>query len=415
MILGLHHFLFMMLALTVTCSPAVSEVPGDAAGNTATPIRVVEIDRGHSWVSPYWGYNAPKLVFDGRAYYTAGLWGAKPESAEALLYKYEGATWRKGAQLSNVYQPITMVVDRAGRLIIAHTEQSAPLRIYRSITPGDIVDLERLPSPPDMENAYYISIAIQNEVLFLAYISTPNYSMFLQALNLTSLQWTPSRLVCQGQTEKKPKTAWTYPILYPTEEGLHLVASNSPDGGEGNTYNQVWHLFYVKDAAEPSVCEMVADSPVGHNAFAMDFLADKQGRCHLLFNWNQHVYGDPLPAGMSEAGLYYAWRDPATEKWRETRLGPVSTAGFLELGEELVVVTAQNGIYRLNSREQNSETGTTLWEPDSIAGIPGFIDTLSRASGSVSPEGVALVMDSLLPDEREQSQTRILWSVIPEK
>lgn len=415
MTLGLYRFLLMTLALTIPCNLAASEALADATGSTTASIRVVEIARGHSWVSPYWGYNAPKLVFDGKAYYTAGLWGAKPESAKALLYKYEGATWRKGARFSNVYQPITMAVDRTGRLIIAHAEQSAPLRLYRSKTPGDIADLERLPSPADMENAYYISIALQDEVLFLAYISTPDYSMFLQALNLTSLQWTPSSLVCRGQTEKKPKTAWTYPILYPTLEGLHLIASNSPDGGEGNTYNQVWHLFYAQDAQEPAVREMLAESPVGHNAFGMDFVADNAGRLHLLFNWNQHVYGDPLPAGSLAAGLYYAWRDPVMEKWRKTRLGPVSTAGFLELGEELAVVAAQNVIYRLNSREDNPVTGTMLWEPDSITGMPGFIDTLSRASGSISSEGIALVMDSLLPSEKEQSPVRILWSVLPER
>ena len=35
-----------------------------------------KIDAGIGWVSSYWGYNAPKLVYDGESFYTVALWGA---------------------------------------------------------------------------------------------------------------------------------------------------------------------------------------------------------------------------------------------------------------------------------------------------------------------------------------------------
>lgn len=257
--------------------------------------RVVEIARGHSWVSPYWGYSSPKIVSDGTAWYTAGLWGADPDSSYGVLYKCDGAAWHEGAHLSNIYQPVTLALDTQGRLLAAYTEQLQPVRIYRSQARGNIHDLERLPSPPDMKNAYYIGIAIREDVLYLAYLVTPEYSMFLATLNLASLEWTPSRLVCPGQIERKPKTAWTYPILYPAEDGLHLVASNAPDGGEGNTYNQVWYLFYPHGAHEPSIRELVAETPMGHQSYALDFAIDADGTRHTLFLWNQRKYGDPLP------------------------------------------------------------------------------------------------------------------------
>ena len=376
--------------------------------------RVVEIARGRSWVSPYWGYSSPKIVSDGRAYYTAGLWGPEPDSSAGVLYKYDGAAWHEGAHLPDIYQPVTMVLDRQGRLIAAHTAQSKPVRIYRSNVPGNIDELDRLPSPPDMKNAYYIGIAIREDTLYLAYLVTPEYSMFLSSLNLTSLEWAPSRLVCPGQAEHKPKTAWTYPILFPTKEGLHFVASNAPDGGEGNTYNQVWYLFYPNGAQEPAVREMVADTPMGHMSYATDLAVDASGTSHILFLWNQRKYGEPLPPDSPPPGLYHAWRDGTSGVWQQARLLPSGYAGFFQSDRDLIAAAASNTAFLWQGPREGWKTAGPLCETSQMPGAPGFWDVISPASGSDLSKGLAIVTDSLMPAEDGQPQERVLWAILPE-
>jgi hypothetical protein len=385
-----------------------------AFGAGAGPGRVVEIARGHSWVSPYWGYSSPKIVCDGKAYYTAGLWGAKPDQAEGVLYRYDGVAWRAGARFPNIYQPITLALDREGRLIAAYTEQLKPVNLWRSKSPGGVDALDRLPSPADMKNAYYIGIAIRDELLYLAYISTPEYSMFLATLNLTTQEWSPSRLVCRAQVEHKPKTAWTYPILYPAKEGLHFVASNSPDGGEGNSYDRVWYLFYPAGVQEPSIREVVAETPMGHISYATDFATDASGVCHVVYMWNQRSYGDPLPPDSPPAGIYHAWRDPEAGIWRRDLLMPAGNAGFYESDQGLMAATTSNRVFLWTGAQEGWKDRDALCDAARMPDPPGFFDVISRASGSDTRGGIAVVTDSLMPAEQDKPQERVLWSILPE-
>ncbi|HRI89086.1 MAG TPA: hypothetical protein PK869_12510, partial [Candidatus Hydrogenedentes bacterium] len=93
--------------------------------------RVVEIARGESWVSPYWGYSTPKIVCDGNAYYTAGLWGDTPETSHGVVYKLTGSAWQAGAKLPNIYQPATLLLDSGGKLIVLYNMENKPVVVLR--------------------------------------------------------------------------------------------------------------------------------------------------------------------------------------------------------------------------------------------------------------------------------------------
>ena len=45
-------------------------------------LRRMIIDSGTSRVSSYWGYNAPKLVYDGKTFYSPGYWGENPSASQ---------------------------------------------------------------------------------------------------------------------------------------------------------------------------------------------------------------------------------------------------------------------------------------------------------------------------------------------
>lgn len=381
----------------------------------ADAYRALEIARGQTWASPYWGYSTPKVVFDGKAYYTAGMWGATPETAEGVLYKLEEGVWQAGARLPEIYQPATLALDGQGRLIVAYNRSDKPTVLLRSRTPGEIRDLEPLPAPPDMPNAYYIGMALREETLHFAYIVTPTYTMYLTHLDLATLAWSPSVVVMEGQVETKPKTAWTYPILWPEADGLHLVASNAPDGGDGNSYNEVWHLFYPKGSADAAQRERVATCPMGHLAYAMDLLVDREGTVHIVGLFNQRKYGDPLPPGSDEAGLYHFHRAIDDRTWRRERIGPLSLAG-LRLDGHRVQVIAQDG-GSLNVRAWDSATGTweapkTLLGADHYPSPVGFMDVLSPASGSRA-HGLVVVNDGVVPAGAERPEEHVLWILLP--
>lgn len=360
---------------------------------------VHEIARGHSWVSPYWGYSAPKIVFDGTAYYTCGLWGDSPEKAEAVVYKFEKGAWRAGAHFPGLYQPAMLLLDAQGRLLVVYNRQNAPMVLLRGTTSGNVDAFEPLPSPPDHDTGYYLGAGIWGDRLHFAWLVTPSYTMYRAALDLSTGTWSTPAVVQEGQAETKPKTAWTYPLLWPDDKGLHLVASNAPDGGEGNTYNEVWYLYFPNDTAEPAVRERVAQCPVGHFAFAMDLRVDAEGP-QILLMYNVRKYGDPLPEDTQPEGTYRARRD-RDGKWILTRVGANSIAGF---GDTNAVVLQEAGAVVARSAEGASQT---LGAADKMPVWPSFMDVLSPASGSRPAPGPAVVMDGILDN------TRVLWSVLP--
>lgn len=378
---------------------------------------ISEIARGHTWVSPYWGYNTPKLVFDGTFYYTLGLWGDTPDTAEGILYRYSEGAWQQGVRLPGIYQPATVLLDSQRRVLLLYTRKDQPIRFLRAKQPGTLDSFDELPAPPDMRDAYYVGVATRAGVLYLAYLAGDTYTMCLTTFDLDTLRWTPSIVVCEGQIRQKPKTAWTYPILIPTPEGLHFAASNCPDGGEGNTYNQVWYLFFPDGAEPPVTRQLVAESPVGHLSYAMDMAVDDAGGVHLVYLWNHRIYGDVLPQGSPPEGVYYACRTLPGAGWHHQRLGPTAYAGLFVQGTRKTVITIQNQFLVpliWDPRTALWNEGPQICPLERLPAPPGFLDVLTPASGSMLPPGPALVCDGTLPVEPGKPSNTVLWSMFPE-
>src|SRR4051812_5642754 len=78
---------------------------------------------GCKWVSPTWGYSTPKLLYDGKQLYAVGLVGAGTDDCVARVYWRDGSGWHRGADLSPVYQPATMVLDSLGRIYVFTTSR----------------------------------------------------------------------------------------------------------------------------------------------------------------------------------------------------------------------------------------------------------------------------------------------------
>lgn len=386
---------------------------GVCASAFAEP-RITEIDRGHSWVSPYWGYSAPKIVFDGANYFTTGLWGNSPETAHGVVYKFDGQRWHQGALLPEIYQPAIVLLDKSKRLIVIYNTSNGPIKLLRAAQPGQIDAFDPLPAP-DMTNAFYVGAAIRDDFVYIAYVTTPAYLMFLTRFNIGSAKWSSPMLISEGQPNTTPKTAWTYPILVPDENGLHLCASNCPDGGEGNTYNMIWYLFVQNGASAPERRELVAESPVGSNAYATDMTVMPDGTVHIAHMWNGHKYGPPIPSDSPKEGLYVHSREPATGAWKYSRLADISIAGFWNNGTQLQIISEDGGILTTRSWDAGGVWGqpSVFVQPTSALTAPSFLDVISTASGSIMPASIAMVTDGFRLEAGKTSDERILWAVLP--
>jgi hypothetical protein len=123
-----------LLAAIFVCAAAL-------AAETAVSYKLSKIDEAYNWISPYWGYNAPKLVYDGAAFYTTAHWGKDEAGSTAVLYKYQNGKWSKGFQWLVNYQPPMLVLDSHKRIIVI-SPQTQGLKIFRSAAKGDIENLE---------------------------------------------------------------------------------------------------------------------------------------------------------------------------------------------------------------------------------------------------------------------------------
>jgi hypothetical protein len=393
--------------------PAVSSV-GGCVGTIATE---------QTWVSPYWGYNTPKIVFDGSAYYTVGMRGPSPDEAEGIVYKYVDGTWIETARLPGIYQPPTLLLDSQRRLIVLFTRNLKPVAIWRAKHPGDTGDFDVLPPPGDMPNAYYIGVAIDGAAIHLAYVRAyldvprggQDYSMLYTRLDLDTLTWTPSHLVQAGQATTKPKTAWTYPVLVPGADGLHMIASNSPDGGEGNTYNRVEYLFYPRGSTQPSVREVVAEGTIGHATYGYAMTVGADGTVHVLHLWNQAGYGPALPAGSASPGVYHSWRPPGQVAWQHQPINWVNPR-FYNDGRDVFAVGMKDKALQIRQwlpRTASWSAAEVLCTAESVPAGPAFMDVLRASSGSVMTDGLALVADGRVQADASGKQPNLSWAILP--
>ena len=127
-----------------------------------------KLDEGVAWVSPYWGYNTPKLVYDGETFYTVGLWGEQQSSSTGVIYKLEDGSWRRGYSWDDLdYQPGTILLDSERRLILIYPRISAGPVVLRSVAPGDIDLFAPLPVPAAIGKAGYLGAGIFDDRIVL--------------------------------------------------------------------------------------------------------------------------------------------------------------------------------------------------------------------------------------------------------
>ncbi|MDE3000799.1 MAG: hypothetical protein OXU79_17125 [Gemmatimonadota bacterium] len=367
-------------------------------------FELTRIDSGKASVSPYWGYNAPKLVFDGEHYYTLGRWGPRQDAARGVVYRSAEAGWESFLELQGLHhQPGMVLLDSQRRLVVIHARRDAGPRILHQRRHGDPRGFAPIALPDGLDRAGYIGAAMDGDRLVLGFIGRPGtYSFQTAWVDLDSGSWSGPYVLAQEQRTKEPWTTWLYPLIVPDGDGFHLVVSNN--AYRSSYYNRINYLFVRYEDPASAVAEVVADvNPWKQNlAFAQAVCRAADGA--LL------VTAVRRPQGGRHQLLVYR-RDPGTRRWDAATVGNAGVAAVFENPNEsgqLWMSSTSGPALRL----YRGEDGGRSWAAVVLKRLEGFglrstffLYGITPASGSLLPDEPCAVFSSGTLPETE------LWFV----
>ena len=309
------------------CFFLLAGVPPLAAQAPEMDFDLTRIDSGEASVSPYWGYNAPKLVFDGDHFYTLGRWGPRQDSARGVVYRSTEDGWETFLEWGGLHhQPGMVLLDSRRRLVLIHARRDAGPRILRQRRRGDPGGFSEVSLPEGLDRAGYIGAAMDGDRLVLGYIGRPgSYSFQTAWVDLDTGSWSGPFVLAPQQRSKEPWTTWLYPLIVPDGDGFHLVVSNN--AYRGSFYNRINYLFVRYDDPASAVAEVVEDvTPWKRNlAFAQ---AIRQSDHGALFVTATH-----RPEGGRNQLIVYR-RDPDIRRWEAVFTGSAGIAAVYESPRE---------------------------------------------------------------------------------
>ena len=356
-------------------------------------VSLSKIDEGVAWVSSYWGYNAPKLVYDGSSYYTVGLWGPEQATAQGTLYQLLDGQWRKGYQWDGLnYQPGMVLLDEQRRLVLIYPTLNDKPVILRATAPGQIDQFEQLDVPASIGKAGYMGAGIYDQRLVIGYIGDPaTYTFSTAVLDLRTGAWEGPYVLAPAQRSQEPWTTWLYPVIQPDETGYHLLVSNQPDPRA--LYNRIlyMHLPYG-DPGEVRPEVVVEVEPEG------DFMAFGEAM------WQSpdgciYVTGQYQAAGQANQ-LFAFVRQPDTGAWSGQPLSPSQVATAYQrpggMGPVWIASTYGSQLRLYKSGDQGGS-----WQEESLVDLAGyglvasfFLHGISPASGSPMPDLLTAVFSA---------------------
>ena len=360
-------------------------------GQTVITYELSKIDQGRAWVSSYWGYNAPKLVYDGETFYTLALWGDTQATATGAIYGYRDGRWQRGYTWEGLnYQPGMLLLDSQQRLVLIYPQISGGPVILRGRERGNMEDFDPIVVPGAINKAGYLGAGIYDDKIVLGYIGDPEtYSFKLAVLDLNAMTWDGPHLLAAAQRQEEPWTTWLYPIILPDENGVHLTVSNQPDPTA--LYNTILYMYLPYGGLAAPNPEVVAHANPwsGNMAFAEAMWRADDG--------SVYVTGQYKPEG-GENRLHLYRRDPQTGSWKDE---PISSAQIAAVFQDSSGSLWLTSTYWDALRLYTPKSGRTNWTAVELAGFESyglvssfFLHGIHPGSGSVMPPGPAAVFSA---------------------
>lgn len=351
---------------------------------------------GTTWTASTWGYNTPKLLYDGHKLYAVALVGRGPKKDVARLFWRDAFGWRQGADLAPVYQPATILLDAEGHINVFCTNSGERGLHWRSKRPGDVREFEEIALPDAAKFGYgYLGVGRRQNLLALAGLDN-QYRMWITTKASADTPWRAPALLADSLLGPPPRRSPVYPVVLPDEHGVHVVYSNSPDGSTHNTYNRVEYAFFDPAKGRVARHETIVEGPIGEMTYGLDALNDPDGGVSVIYFAGIPVYGPPQTDQQARRGIYFAHRDPAGG-WTVHRV--TASTGTAQLhrdgdGALSIFESTSAGYFR-----HRSSDGGKSWKRDASVAWDGgaFLYLIKPNSGSSPDPAVRGVQSRLLP------------------
>ena len=358
-----------------------------------------------SWVSPCWGYNAPKIVRNAKGeVWAINLFGHYPASNTQIYKRRSDGTWQPGKIFDGSYQPSMILLDNEGRLNLIQNSETEPIHQFRSTDDENLNHFELIASGNGRADGrgWYVGAGIHGSTMYLAYI-TRAYNLYLTWKGVTDRSWHEAILVHQGELNPvRGNHSWLYPRFYFRGNEGYIALSSTVDGSVHNTYQKIYVVRFPLNNPEAFSTELVYGGPVGYYTYCTDMIVMPDGTIICGFRAGPRKYGPEDPSALPP-GLYLALKRPVDTGWTIRQVDDrdgILALNFSHKGDLYAVVDRgawdqENLCLVKKSSDQGRAwkivNGNVFANSPNIS-RPFFLQTAHSPSGSVTDDAILAVL-----------------------
>ena len=293
-------------------------VSGFAGTQKDSPkVNVETIASTQSWVSPAWGYNAPKIVRNRKGeIWALNFTGRYPESNVQLFKRSASGGWAGGKIFPGNYQPAMIFLDHEGRLNLIQNSETQPVRQFRSTDDQNLNNFKLVASGNGLEDGrgWYVGVGVRGPTVYMSYI-TLSYDLYLTWKGVNDPVWHKPVILNRGEVNKVTgNKSWLYPRFYFHRDRGYIAVSGTVDGTTHNTYNTIHLISFPLRNPDRFKTEAVYEGPGGYYTYCFDMIVTPDGSIMCAFTTGKHKYGPELASALP-VGLYVAVKRPTEQKW----------------------------------------------------------------------------------------------------
>lgn len=296
--------------------------------------KIESIDFVKSWASPYWGYNAPKIVRNAQGeLWTVSFMGKYGEEKAQILKRDISGQWQKGRMFDHLYQPSMLFLDNEGRLNYIQNSQHDSIMHFRSMDKENLNNFQLIAKGNGVNDGrgWYTGVGIHDSTMYLSYV-TLQYDLFLTWKLVTDSTWHKAVLIAAGLVDTLTGNhSWLYPRFNFQNNKGYITVSSTVDGSKNNTYDKIrLATFSLSDPTEFTT-EIVFDGTVGYSSYSYDAIITLNDKFVCGYNAGKYKYGEKKKEAISE-GIYVSVKDINGTQWNQYQVDDHSGSVWLYEG-----------------------------------------------------------------------------------
>jgi hypothetical protein len=309
------RLIWALAGAAAVVAPLTAAASGDPKGPERAQVETVATSR--SWVSPCWGYNAPKVVRNGKGeVWALNFFGRYPRASAQVFKRRAGGGWTPGKVFPGNYQPAMIFLDHEGRLNLIQNSETEPVQHFRSTDDENLNNFRLVASGNGLKDGrgWYLGVGVRGATVYLSYI-TLGYDLYLTWKGVKDAAWHKPVLLNHGEVNQvSGNKSWLYPRFYFHGGRGYIAVSGTADGSVHNTYDKIHLVTFPPRNPERFESEEVYEGPAGYYTYCYDMVVAPDGTVACGFTTGEHKYG-PEQASALPPGLYVAVKSPGARRW----------------------------------------------------------------------------------------------------